>query len=194
MWLTALWEHDLQVSQWAIVVGASLGAAICDVRTRRIPNLLTGPLLLGGLVWAFCVSGPEGLADAAVGCLLLATPYFLLFLCGGGAGDAKLMGAIGAWLGTVNGLVALAAVSIAGILLAIGHALAKKRARSLLLNVSRAVRWAALALLARQKLGDAAYGLPDQHQAQKMPYGVAIFLGVCVGAGGTLLWRTITTG
>lgn len=111
MWLTTLWEQGLQPVPWAVVVAASLVAAMTDIASRRIPNILTGPLLLGGVVWAAWTAGPSGLADSISACVLLALPYVLLFLfAGGGAGDAKLMGAVGAWLGMVNGLIVLSCV------------------------------------------------------------------------------------
>ena len=108
MFLT-LWDHSVVPVQWGVVLCVSLIGAITDLRSGRIPNFLTMPILLAGATWAVWLCGPAGLADALLGCLLLATPYVLLFVfAGGGAGDAKLMGAIGAWLGVVNGLVALA--------------------------------------------------------------------------------------
>jgi prepilin signal peptidase PulO-like enzyme (type II secretory pathway) len=85
--------------QWGVVFGTSLAAAIFDLRSKRIPNALTIPLLVAGLVWATWIGGLSGLGNAAAACFLLALPYVFLFLFAkGGAGDAKLMGAIGAWL------------------------------------------------------------------------------------------------
>jgi len=50
MWSLALNEHPLPAFQWGTVLGASLVAATFDARCRRIPNWLTAPLFLTGLV------------------------------------------------------------------------------------------------------------------------------------------------
>lgn len=120
MWTSTLWTEGLVPLQWAVVIGASLAAAIADARYRRIPNLLTLPLLALGLLAAFAMGGVRGLADAGAASVMLALPYLLLYAVGhGGAGDVKMMAAVGAWLGIVNGIVVLFAVAVAGVALAI---------------------------------------------------------------------------
>jgi len=95
---------DGTVIQWAVVAGVSLAAAVCDFRTRRIPNALTVPAFAAGLLYALWAAGASGFADAVKVSVLLALPFILLFLFShGGAGDAKLMGAVGAWLGLQEG-------------------------------------------------------------------------------------------
>ena len=88
-------------SQW---LGAfALAAAACwfDVRTRRIPNWLTFPAALFGLVAATVAHGGPGTVSSASGFLVGLALFFPLFaLKGLVAGDVKLMGALGAWLGT----------------------------------------------------------------------------------------------
>jgi prepilin peptidase CpaA len=77
--------------QWGVVVCVSLLAAIWDLKSRRIPNSLTLPLIVGGLLGGGWRAGLPGLGDAALGCIVAAGPYVLLFLvAGGGAGDAKM--------------------------------------------------------------------------------------------------------
>ena len=187
--LTTLWHHDLGEVQWTIAIGAALAGAIWDLSTRRIPNLLTGPVLLAGLAWASWIGGLAGLADATVGCLLLALPYVLLFVfAGGGAGDAKLMGAIGAWLGVLNGVVALVSVAVCGAVLAVAFALAKKKLRHVLANLARMASIVVLTVVARGRLGDPSPLLAQTEDMQTMPYGVGIFAGVCVAAGGVYAW------
>src|SRR4030042_1876767 len=101
--------------QWAVVICASLLAAIWDLQSRRIPNALTLPLIVSGLLWGGWRGGLEGLGDAALGCIVVAGPYVLLFLfAGGGAGDAKMMGGVGAWLRLTEGVVALVGVAVTG--------------------------------------------------------------------------------
>ncbi|MGB6917108.1 MAG: A24 family peptidase [Phycisphaerae bacterium] len=189
MWALTLWNEGSPSLQWGVVISVSLLAAVVDVAWRRIPNLLVGPIWVGGLVWAAWLGGPPALGDAFVAGVMLATPYILLFLfAGGGAGDAKLMGAIGTWLGLVNGTVALFCVSLAGIVVGIAFALAKKRLRTVWANLA-GERWRLLLL---------AFGPGRWRVMQdplvggdllKMPYGVAIFAGVCAAAAGVLLWR-----
>ena len=90
---------NVTVVQWAVAAGAALTAAVIDVRQRRIPNALTLPLLVMGLLYALMYKGLGGAAESMIACVAVALPYVLLFaFAGGGAGDAKMMGAIGAWL------------------------------------------------------------------------------------------------
>ena len=127
--LSALWEHGKPQIQWGLVVLASLAAAFIDVRRRRIPNWLTLPLWAGGLAWAGVWAGPSALANSVLASLLLAAPYVWLYVvAGGGAGDAKLMAALGAWLGIINGLVLLAAVSVSAVLIGVAISLRRRRA------------------------------------------------------------------
>ncbi len=189
MWATTLWNEGMPLIQWGAVIGASLVAAATDVSRRRIPNRLTGPVLLAGLVWSTCTGGMAGLFDSLTACVVLAIPYVLLFvLAGGGAGDAKLMGAIGAWVGMINGLVVLAAVAAAGIVLGIVSAVARRRVRSVLAHLTVFLYGVAFVMLGRRRLRERLAALPAAETMQKVPYGVAILVGVCLAAGGVALW------
>ena len=169
--------------QWGVVIGASLVAAVTDARQRRISNGLTGPVFLLGLVHAFLVGGPAGLADGFASALLLALPYVLLFVfAGGGAGDAKLMGAIGAWLGLALGAATLVSVCLAGIALAVVWARREGRLRAVLADLSVTARSVTAPMFGVGSLKDIPDALPDVTQGQKMPYGLAICAGVLVSA------------
>lgn len=75
-------------------------AAGFDIRARRIPNLLTAPAALVGFIYQCSFLGWAGFKDALAGFSLGFGMLFLLWLMGSsGAGDVKLMGALGAWLG-----------------------------------------------------------------------------------------------
>ena len=75
-------------------------ACITDLRARRIPNVLTFGATIGALVFHLVVAGVGGLAESAGGWMLGAALFFPMFaLRGMGAGDVKLLAAVGAWLG-----------------------------------------------------------------------------------------------
>lgn len=191
MWTITLWQHPTPLLQWGAVIGASLAGAISDLATRRIPNRLTGPFLLAGLVSAGFIGGVAGLADAFAGCALLAFPYVLLFLhARGGAGDAKLMGALGAWLGLANGAIVLVLVVIAGALSGLGFAMAKKELGAVLGRLRRMAHGVAWQIAVHRRVNSADSILArEQDQMLMMPYGVAILGGVCAASLGVLLWR-----
>ena len=191
VWMTTLWDQPAAIAQWGVVIGASLVAAAIDLRTHRIPNALTGPVFFAGLAWATWVGGLVGLADSVAACLVLALPYVFLFIfAGGGAGDAKMMGAIGAWLGLINGLVVLGAVALAGVVIALTAAAVRGKLTHVLLNMVTIVT--RLIPLPGQS-GQERLDLPspdDPGMSKKMPYGAAIFVGVCLAAIGVALWRS----
>jgi len=186
-------SHAPPLVPWSVVFTASLVGAVIDVRRRRIPNWLTAPVLCAGLVWSAWVIGRWGLLDGVLGCLLLSTPYVVLFLfAGGGAGDAKLMGAIGAWLGVGYGSFVLVSVCVCGAILGIVYAIACRRFRSVVGNVGL-VSQGVLALVAsRQGIAAAEQIVPRPDNMTKMPYGLAIFAGTVGGWMGVFLWKWMT--
>lgn len=183
--------EETTVIQWGVVIGASLAAAIIDLRTRRIPNIITGPLLAAGFLYAALNGGLEGFVGAAAACALLALPFVLMFLfAGGGAGDAKFMGAIGAWLGLLHGIIVLLSVGAVGILLAVGKALAARNLRAVLASTYLSFYSFALSLMGHGAIEAAV----DEDQVNgrvglTVPYGVSIFLGVCAAWAFVLLWQ-----
>jgi prepilin peptidase CpaA len=89
-------------------------ALVSDLRTRKLPNLLTVPVFALGLVFhvvnGFCQSGIKGMFwDANYGTGLgfalggfavgFGIMLVLWIIGGGGGGDVKFMGALGCWLG-----------------------------------------------------------------------------------------------
>src|ERR1035437_3389312 len=189
VWASTLWNAYPPL-QWGIAICSSLVAAYTDIRSRRIPNWLTGPLLLGGLAWSGYWAGLIGLADAGAACLALMVPFVLLFLlAGGGAGDAKLMGALGAWLGLVNGLALLAAVIFAGLAVALTVSLASGNLVKTLRNVWDIMIVFLVRVLSLGRL-NAPVELPVSKDMKRIPYGVAIFIGTILAATGVWIWRT----
>ncbi|MGH9329332.1 MAG: A24 family peptidase [Vicinamibacterales bacterium] len=111
----------------AVLAGAGAGAAI-DIRTRRIPNAVTfGTAALGLTLAATGLSGVS-LSSSVMGLLLglaLMLPGRLFGATG--AGDVKLMGAVGAVLGLERIVQAFLFTAIAGGLLAVGVSIANRR-------------------------------------------------------------------
>lgn len=192
MWLTGLWQLDnLAPVQWGAVICASLAGAWHDVRRHRIPNYLSAAVLVSGFAFAFAAAGPGGVADAAAACIILAAPYVLLFIfAGGGAGDAKLMGALGAWLGMLNAMAVLVCVAGAGLLLALLMASYQRRLQRVLVAVGLTLAGLAMKFAGGRAVRQLAVFRPREvDDSQKMPYGPAIFVGVCLAALGVAIWN-----
>lgn len=166
--------------QWGVVLGASLIAALWDLKCRRIPNVLTLPLFAAGLLQAALFSGWDGFQSSFAAGVILALPYVVLFLFGGGGGgDAKLMGAIGTWLGLSSGLVVLVFVSLFGILLALLKAAFKGRFFAVLENI-RAIVFSFMVFAGTRGRVNTVSDTADAIESERMtvPYGPAIFAGV----------------
>ena len=90
-------------------------ASFQDLRFQRIPNLLTYPAMASAVAYHFVMHGLNGLLFSAgglgLGIAILIVPY----LMGGmGAGDAKLMGTVGAVVGAKGVFVSFLFTAIVG--------------------------------------------------------------------------------
>ena len=91
--------HAAQII-WTLTLALTISAALLDWRSRRIPNWLTVPGFLSGVTLHVVLNGWQGLRFALAGgalALILLLPLVMLRALG--AGDWKLMGAVGAFLG-----------------------------------------------------------------------------------------------
>jgi len=147
-------------------------AMVTDMRWRRIPNILTFPTILLGLVLRTVFQGWEGLALSVSG--MLVAPVLLLLLHAGrglGMGDIKLAAAVGAILGPPLTLVAVFLTALAGGIVALvaqlrpGGLLAQTLS-TLLIGLPLLGRWARRAQA-------------QEHDPSTMtiPYGVGIAIG-----------------
>lgn len=90
-------------------------AAAIDLRTFKIPNIVTIPAAVGALTYYGSRFGFSGLlfslAGLGTGLLLLLIPYLMN---GIGGGDVKLMGVVGAFLGAKAVAAAFLFIAIVG--------------------------------------------------------------------------------
>src|SRR5882724_6515196 len=97
-----------------VLIAIVLVAAWHDVRWRKIPNWLSLGGMLAGLILNTALGGAAGLRSAAGGLLLGFGGYFCLYcLRAMGAGDVKLMGAVGAIAGPAGWFGIFLATAIA---------------------------------------------------------------------------------
>lgn len=158
----------------AIFLGLVLtAAAAIDLRTQRIPNILTLPSILVALVYYAVSNGTSGLlfslAGLASGIGLLILPY----LMGGmGAGDAKLMGAVGAFVGAQGVFISFLLTAVAGGIYALLLLVTKRRHFNGFLRSK--LETLKTFILIRQYIPDA---IPEKKHRPRLCYGLAIALG-----------------
>src|SRR4029434_4102192 len=108
-----------------IVMYLTLASVLCvavmsDLRTHRIPNVLCAGAFGSGLILQVMWFGSTGLIDGLAGAMTGLLILLPLYAVGGmGAGDVKLMAAVGTFLGLSNALVAGFATLVIGAALAL---------------------------------------------------------------------------
>jgi prepilin peptidase CpaA len=149
-------------------------ACVCDLRTRRIPNVLTLGAATAGLAYHVFTGGLEGLGQSVlgwvVGVLMFIVPFALRGL---GGGDVKLVAALGAWIGPSDaiwlGLYTAIAGGLMGIAVAIGHGYARTALRNIRLLLCH---WRVAGLKAVPEI------TLDGSSAPKLAYAVPILVGM----------------
>ena len=196
MWFENFTPQTAETSlcQWGAVLGASLAAAVCDLKTGRLPNVLTLSFAATGVIYGSFRAGLGGAGEALLAWTIVALPYIILFLLGrGGAGDAKMMGAIGAWLGIQQGVISLCCVALVGGALALAKVAAHAERKWIFRNLVTSA-YVFMAALAGGREGwrllknDSPQSQRQTGQELTLPYGTAIFLGVCLSAATVHLW------
>jgi prepilin peptidase CpaA len=147
--------------------------AVCDLRTRRIPNRLTGAIFLLGIAIHTGLGGWRGLTSSVLGAMVAGGCFLLLFLLGGmGGGDVKLMTALGSVVGLINVSSLLLATALLGGLLALAMAVHRRRVLPTLAKLLGLLRLDGIAGMT------AHYGCGDAKDSPLfLPYGVAIAAG-----------------
>jgi prepilin peptidase CpaA len=163
-----------------ILAGAvllSLIAGYTDLYWRRIPNWATVPGFFLGLSLNVAHCGWVGLRTSLLGAglgLLLLFPFVMLRSLG--AGDWKLAGAVGSFLGPGAMMnLLLASVFVAG-LMAVVLVIYKRRVRETVRNLKHL-----LTSLATFRMPGSEVSLDNPHSL-KVPYGIALALTVVLFA------------
>jgi prepilin peptidase CpaA len=161
--------HAAQII-WFFTLALTLSAALLDWRSRHIPNWLTVPGLLSGVAANTLLKGWHGARfslEGAALALVLLLPLVLLRALG--AGDWKLMGAVGAFLGPILFLYVLAGSIFASGIMAVVQMYRVGRVTETLRNMWTLVK------------GFAAFGMKknpqislDNPRLLKLPFGVAV--------------------
>jgi prepilin peptidase CpaA len=176
------------LSQQLTFSGASLLCAgvssVHDIRERRIPNLVTGPAIAAALVLHSTLGGWRGLGDSAIAGLIAGGIFLVFFLAGGmGAGDVKLMAAVGCLAGLAPLSMMLISTAIAGAIFALAVGVYNRRLGETLRNVR-------ILLLHHKQLGlepHAEINL-DNARTLRLPYALPIAAG-CLFTICTMAWQ-----
>ncbi|HVP55667.1 MAG TPA: A24 family peptidase [Candidatus Eisenbacteria bacterium] len=154
-------------------LAVAVAAAVMDVQQHRIPNWLTYPTIVAGVLLRSYLFGRSGMWTAVAGCLLVGGIIFVFYAVRAmGGGDLKLMAGLGALLGPRDAVTMLLATAIAGGVLALVYAGYRGQMRSTLGNVGTVVKFHAWGgLQAHPELN------LDNPAALRMPYGLAIAVG-----------------
>ena len=161
---------DLRQTIWAVTLALTLYAAWFDWRTRRIPNWLTMSGFLAGIALNSILQGWHGARQSLEGAgLALGLLLPLVLLRGLGAGDWKLMGAVGALMGWRPMLFVLVVSFVATAVIGMIQMALTKRVKKTLWN-----------LFALAK-GFVTFGMRpnpeislDNPALLKLPFGVAV--------------------
>jgi len=158
---------------WLLAVIIAAIAGWTDWRSRRIPNWLTVPALALGIAINSVLHGWPGAKSSLLGAALglgLLLPFVLIRSLG--AGDWKLVGALGAFLGPAHLIAVLfATVLVAGVM-ALALIVYKGRVRQTLRNMGHMI-----ASIFSLHLPGPAVSL-DNPEALKVPFGVAVAVAV----------------
>jgi prepilin peptidase CpaA len=168
-------DPEMSFIQVAALSSAAVACAI-DLRWRRIPNWLTIGAALMGITYHAVVGGWGGLQTASAGWAIGLAIFFVPFALGGlGAGDVKLVAALGAWLGPANVMWLGLYTGVVGGALALIVACSRGYLRQALQNI-----W--LLLMFWRVSG--VRPLPEltihDGRGPKLAYGLSIFLGTVV--------------
>jgi prepilin peptidase CpaA len=173
VFLSRPWSELGTLGPWVPAIVVALCAGVWDARWRRIPNWLTVSGAVAGIGTNTILLGWPGLKMAFFGMALglaLLLPFVLVRSLG--AGDWKLIGALGACLGPRSLLAVLVGTILVAGVMALGVIVWKGRLKQTLLNIARL-----LAAVFSLHAPGAEVSL-DNPESTKIPFGVAVAVAV----------------
>ncbi|SFS18309.1 prepilin peptidase CpaA [Granulicella pectinivorans] len=164
-------DKDLIYPVFAVVCG--LAAAVTDIRSRKIPNSLTGSALIAGLCLHLSLDGWRGLLSSLAAALIAGSIFLFFYVAGGmGAGDVKLIAAASALVGLGNTAPLLIFTTLAGGVMGLVLAAIHGRLLATLRNMLRlAVHHREEGLTPHPELN------VSNPATLRLPYGIAIAAG-----------------
>lgn len=157
-----------------VIVSALILSAVTDYRLQKIPNIITYPTMAFAIGYHSFTSGFNGFCFSLTGLFTGLALLILPYLLGGmGAGDAKLMGAIGAGIGSAQVIVAfLYSAIVGGVYALVLILLMHQRFREI-----NKRRWSQLKIFFLTHRFEPIPSHPDEKSAPKLCYGIAISIG-----------------
>ena len=182
-WLAA---GGWQTLSLLVLIGLLVAAAWVDVREHRIPNAIVFPGTVFALLMAHLPGG--SLAGALVGIAVgLAMSFPLHWLKAMGAGDVKLMGMVGAFVGGSEMFATALVIFVVGGVLGLVAVARRHAFAQLAINLKQM----ALGGLTNSMAGSGPAIEAPARSIGVQPYGVAIAAGtilyLAVARGGTFL-------
>lgn len=169
----------------AIASAVAATAAITDVRDRRIPNRITYPAMIAGLVLQTVMHGWRGILLGLAGGFLFGGVFLLFHLVRAmGAGDVKLAAALGCMIGPAASWQVMFFTAVAGGVMAVVVMLATGRTLQTLRNTL-----AVAGFHARHGLRAHPVVNLDNPTAVRLPYGLAFAAGTLYWAVFVQFWR-----
>jgi prepilin peptidase CpaA len=167
---------------YGILITLLLVAVFTDIRKRRIPNWLTCSAVVVAMLYHGGAEGISGFIQAIEG-LTLGMALLLPFYAAGGmgAGDVKLMGAVGALLGPKGVFIAFIFSALAGGVYALVLIVAMGRLRDVILHYAAVLGFFYCT-------GTVLYESPAVGEKPVLCYAVAIAAGTFVSRAQALLW------
>ncbi len=159
----------------ALVMAA---AAVWDWRYRRIPNRLTFPFLIAGILYHLVYEGWSGAGKAVAGMFVAGGILLCFYLLGAtGAGDVKLAAGLGAWCGPAASLQVLAYAAVAGGLFAV-LAVVYRSLRHRSGEPLKRLAWRLTAVWVQPRIAPEVVRSP-RYRHMAVPYAVPIAVGFC---------------